>query len=152
MELTISKIGAEVGLTADTVRYYEKAGLLPPPARTSAGYRVYGEDAIERLRFIRGVQRFGLRLREIRELLEVLDLGACLCGHAEKLVEKRIREIEHEIDELAQVKTRLVRLRQNVRSMSRDPATGRWPCERQFLEITAGGGDNDGAGASAVLP
>jgi DNA-binding transcriptional MerR regulator len=46
MELTVSKLGAEVGLTANTIRYYEKAGLLPAPDRTSAGYRVYGEDLL----------------------------------------------------------------------------------------------------------
>lgn len=81
MELTVSKLGAKVGLTADTIRYYEKAGLLLAPGRTSSGYRIYGDDAAERLRFIKGVQRFGLRLREVRELLEVLDRGECPCGY-----------------------------------------------------------------------
>jgi DNA-binding transcriptional MerR regulator len=81
MDLTISKLATEVGLTADTIRYYEKAGLLPAPARTSAGYRLYGDDAADRLRFIKGAQRIGLRLREIKELLDIGDRGLCPCGH-----------------------------------------------------------------------
>lgn len=142
MELTVSKLGAKVGLTADTIRYYEKAGLLPAPGRTLSGYRIYGDDAAERLLFIKGVQRFGLRLREVRELLEVLDRGACPCGHTHDLVEKRIGEIDEEIKELTRVKERLTRLAKEVRSVKRqDPRTGQWPCQRQFIQI---GSDSEG--------
>jgi DNA-binding transcriptional MerR regulator len=65
MSLTVSHLGAEVGLSAATVRYYERLGLLPPAQRTAAGYRQYQQDAVERLRFIKSAQRVGLRLREI---------------------------------------------------------------------------------------
>jgi DNA-binding transcriptional MerR regulator len=67
MSLTVSNLGAEVGLSAATVRYYERLGLLPAPERTAAGYRQYPKDAIERLRFIKSAQRVRLRLREIAE-------------------------------------------------------------------------------------
>jgi DNA-binding transcriptional MerR regulator len=73
MSLTVSTLGAEVGLSADTVRYYERMGLLPAPARTAAGYRQYGAEAITRLRFVKSAQRVGLRLREIAELLAICD-------------------------------------------------------------------------------
>jgi len=53
----VGEIAEAVGVAADTVRYYEKIGLLPALARTSAGYRAYGEDAVDRLRFIQGAQR-----------------------------------------------------------------------------------------------
>jgi MerR family transcriptional regulator, mercuric resistance operon regulatory protein len=53
-----------VGLTPATIRYYERLGLLPTPERTSSGYRQYDEDVADRLRFIKGAQRFGLRLDE----------------------------------------------------------------------------------------
>jgi DNA-binding transcriptional MerR regulator len=99
MDLTVSKLAREVGLTADTVRYYEKAGLLPAPARTPAGYRVYHEDDVERLRFIRGAQRIGLRLRE-KELLDIRDRGLCPCGHTEDLLRRRVSEIDAEITRL----------------------------------------------------
>jgi DNA-binding transcriptional MerR regulator len=69
MSLTVSNLAAEVGLSAGTVRYYERLGLLlPRPERTPAGYRQYQQDAVERLRFIKSAQRVGLRLREIGEL------------------------------------------------------------------------------------
>jgi DNA-binding transcriptional MerR regulator len=57
--LTVSNLAEQAGLTADTVRYYERRGLLPPPARTPAGYRQYDDDATRRLRFIKGAQRVG---------------------------------------------------------------------------------------------
>jgi hypothetical protein len=65
MTLTVSKLAARVGLTADTIRYYERAGLLPPPDRTESGYRAYEDGAVERLHFIKGAQCIGLRLQEI---------------------------------------------------------------------------------------
>lgn len=66
MTLTVSKLAARVGLTADTIRYYERAGLLLPPDRTASGYRAYQDDAVERLRFIKGAQRIGERQRGAR--------------------------------------------------------------------------------------
>ena len=69
MRLTISKFATAAEVPPDTIRYYERMGLLPPTGRSASGYRLYGEQAVERLRFIRGAQRVGLRLREIRELL-----------------------------------------------------------------------------------
>ena len=97
MELTVSKLGAEVGLTADTIRYYEKAGLLPTPDRTSTGYRVHDEGAVERLRFIKGAQRLGLRLQVIKKLLDIRDRGLCPCGHTESLLDRRMSELDAEI-------------------------------------------------------
>jgi DNA-binding transcriptional MerR regulator len=83
MALTVSTLADQAGLSADTVRYYERVGLLPPAARSPAGYRLYDQDAVGRLRLIKGAQRAGLRLREIGELLQVADRGQCPCGHTE---------------------------------------------------------------------
>jgi DNA-binding transcriptional MerR regulator len=80
MSLSVSHLGAEVGLSAATVRYYEHLGLLPAPERTAAGYRQYPNEAVERLRFIKSAQRLGLRLREIAELLTICDQGLCPVG------------------------------------------------------------------------
>jgi DNA-binding transcriptional MerR regulator len=66
MALTVSQLARRVGLSPDAVRYYERVGLLPPPARTAAGYRAYQEAAVDRLRLVTGARRLGLRLREIR--------------------------------------------------------------------------------------
>jgi hypothetical protein len=64
MALTVSALADQAGLSADTVRYYERVGLLPEPARSAAGYRLYDQAAVGRLRLIKGAHRAGLRLRE----------------------------------------------------------------------------------------
>src|SRR5215211_5254986 len=100
MALTVSALAGQVGLSADTVRYYERVGLLPEPARSAAGYRLYDQDAVGRLRLIRGAQRAGLRLREIGELLQVADQGQCPCGHTETLLQERLRALEADLTRL----------------------------------------------------
>jgi DNA-binding transcriptional MerR regulator len=133
MSLTVSHLGAEVGLSAATVRYYERVGLLPAPARTAAGYRQYGTDAIERLRFIKGAQRVGLRLREIGELLAIRDQGLCPCGHTEALLRNRITEIDAQIAELRAVRAELARMVDDYPGADcPDTAIGRWWCEQEF--------------------
>ena len=108
MTLTVSKLADQVGLTADTIRFYEREGLLHPPDRTASGYRAFGDDAVERLRFIKGAQRIGLRLAEIKELLDIRDRGLCPCGHTEDLLNRRVLEIEAEIAELKKTKADLL--------------------------------------------
>lgn len=89
MALTVSALAGQVGLSADTVRYYERVGLLPEPARSAAGYRLYDQDAVGRL-----------RLREIGELLQVADQGQCPCGHTETLLQERLAEVRAELERL----------------------------------------------------
>lgn len=67
--LRIGAISAATGLTPDAVRYYERLGLLPKPARTGGRFRIYPSDTVARVRFIRQAQKLGLELREIRDLL-----------------------------------------------------------------------------------
>jgi DNA-binding transcriptional MerR regulator len=130
MSLTVSNLGAEVGLSAATVRYYERLGLLPKPERTAAGYRQYQQDAIERLRFIKSAQRLGLRLREVGELLAICDQGLCPCGHSEALLRGRMAEIDTQVAELQAVRGELARVvEQYPAAACYDPsATSRW-CE-----------------------
>jgi DNA-binding transcriptional MerR regulator len=110
MALTVSTLAKQAGLSGDTVRYYERVGLLPPPARSPAGYRLYDQDAVARLRLIRGAQRAGLRLREIGELLQVADQGLCPCGHTETLLRERLAEVRGELDRLRGLEAELSRL------------------------------------------
>ena len=63
--MRIGELGAATGLSTETIRYYERADLLPPPSRTPGGYRAYGLEAADRLRFIRGCQRLGLHLGRV---------------------------------------------------------------------------------------
>jgi len=72
---TISMAAADAGVSPDTLRYYERVGLLAPPERSANGYRVYDGLTTERVRLIKGAQGLGLRLDSIRELLAMLDRG-----------------------------------------------------------------------------
>jgi DNA-binding transcriptional MerR regulator len=110
MALTVSALADQAGLSADTVRYYERVGLLPEPARSAAGYRLYDPAAVGRLRLIKGAQRAGLRLREISELLQVADQGQCPCGHTETLLRERLSEVRAELARLQALETELTRL------------------------------------------
>jgi len=110
MALTVSSLAGQAGLSADTVRYYERVGLLPEPARSAAGYRLYDQDALSRLRLIKGAQRAGLRLREIGELLQVADQGQCPCGHTETLLRQRLAEVRTELARLRGLEADLTRL------------------------------------------
>jgi DNA-binding transcriptional MerR regulator len=135
MSLTVSHLGAEVGLSAATIRYYERLGLLPPAERTAAGYRQYPKEAVERLRFVKSAQRLGLRLREIAELLAICDQGLCPCGHSEALLRTRMAEIDAQVVELQAVRAELARVVERYPAAAcHDPtATSRW-CETAFAE------------------
>jgi DNA-binding transcriptional MerR regulator len=109
--LTISALAGSLGLSADTLRYYERLGLLPRAERTAAGYRLYGDDAVERLNFICAGKRMGLRLADIKELLDVRDRGQCPCGHTQDLVTRRLAEVGTEIQQLSAVRKQLLDLR-----------------------------------------
>src|SRR5918996_411431 len=104
MSLTVSQVAGRAGVAADTVRYYERVGLLPSPVRSAAGYRQYDKATVERLRLIRAAQRAGLRLRDIGELLQVADQGRCPCGHTETLLRERLAEVEAELAPPAELK------------------------------------------------
>lgn len=135
MEQTISAQAAALGLSADALRYYERLGLLPPPPRTPAGYRLYGHDAAERLTFIRGARRMGLRLADIKELLDIRDRGQCPCGHTKDVVDRRLAEVDAEIRQLSAVRVQLLSLKKRNEECF-DAAAGDWSC---LVEPTKGG-------------
>jgi DNA-binding transcriptional MerR regulator len=112
--ITVSKLAEEVGTSADALRYYERIGLLPEPARSPAGYRLYGTEAVERVRFIKRAQRVGLRLDDIRGLVEVRERGLCPCGGTRSLLEERLAELDQEMALLSS-------LRHDIRTMLDDP-------------------------------
>jgi DNA-binding transcriptional MerR regulator len=133
MTLTVSKLAARVALTADTIRYYERAGLLPPPDRTASGYRTFDEDAVERLRFIKGAQRIGLRLQEVKELLDIWDRGLCPCGHTEELLRRRVSEVDAEIAGLEETKRELLAFTRRFTGIGCPEGAEPWPCAEEFI-------------------
>jgi DNA-binding transcriptional MerR regulator len=139
MVATISQVASEVGVRPDTIRYYERVGLLPSPVRSPNGYRSYGEEDVERLRFIRGAQRLGLKLRDIRELLTIRDKGVCPCGHTATLINKRLTDLDAQIASLKKLRGEMARLLETLPSDSVGEDEP-WPCNVQF--IRAGGGED----------
>jgi DNA-binding transcriptional MerR regulator len=130
-QLTVSKLAEQVGTSADTVRYYERIGLLPETERSPSGYRLYGDEAVERLRFIKRAQRFGLKLEAIAELLDVRQRGLCPCGHTRRMLEERVAELDEEMSSLA-------RLRADITTMLDElpePAGGDWRCSSDLIQI-----------------
>lgn len=138
--LTVGMLATAAGISADAVRFYERNGLLPPPERTSAGYRSYTPAAVDRLQFIQGAQRLGLRLREIRDLLDVRDTGVCPCEPAEVLLRRRIAEVDAELGRLTKLRNELVSMADRLPGPDcPDPVPGKW-CPPTEL-TTIGGGE-----------
>jgi DNA-binding transcriptional MerR regulator len=134
--MRVGELAAAVGVRTDTIRYYEKAGLLPQPPRSPAGYREYDDGALDRLRFIQGAQRLGLTLTDIRDLLAVRDTGECPCEPAEHLLARRIAEVDAQIAHLTALRTEMAAMRDALPAGDcPPPAPGTWcPPEK--------GGDN----------
>jgi MerR family transcriptional regulator, mercuric resistance operon regulatory protein len=125
--LTVSALATRVGVRPDTIRYYERIGLLPHPARTSGDHRRWPDTTVDRLQFIQGCQRLGLRLTEIRDLLAVRDTGACPCEPTGPLLARRIAKLDAEIARLSSLRTDLARMHQQVgRPDCADPTPGTW--------------------------
>jgi DNA-binding transcriptional MerR regulator len=125
--MRVAELASVVGLSGDTVRYYERAGLLPAPARTATGWRAYDDSAVDRLRFIQGAQRLGLRLRDIAELLAVRDTGVCPCEPAEELLRRRLADLDAEVARLAALRAEMTAMLDAL--PSRDcppPSPGTW--------------------------
>jgi MerR family Zn(II)-responsive transcriptional regulator of zntA len=90
--LTIGKLAAAGEISPDALRYYESEGLLVPTTRTASGYRLYGEDALRRVRFIRHAQTCGFTLTEIRELLQLRQTDNACCNDVrQRAIEKRLQ-------------------------------------------------------------
>ena len=108
--LTIGKVARGAGLAIDTIRYYEREGLLEKPARTASGYRHYTTDAIARLRFIRQAKELGFSLHEIKELLSLRVTPGKSCADVKARAEAKIANVEQRIAQLSRMKRALEKL------------------------------------------
>jgi len=133
--LSIKQVADRVGVRPDTVRYYERAGLLPAPTRTAGDHRRYNGTTVDRLLFIRGAQRLGLRLAEIAELLALRESGECPCEPAATLLRQRLAQIDEEINRLTVLREELHRFIERIPAVDcPEPLPGTW---RPRKEVTA---------------
>src|SRR5216683_4502993 len=131
-EMRIGEAAGRAGVTAKTIRFWEDQRLLPPPARTAAGYRDYDPGILERLAFIRQAQAAGLTLDAIGQVLDIRDGGQPPCVHVTGLIARRLGEVEARLAELTRTRDQLAELA--GRAAAQDPADCRGYCS-----IIAGG-------------
>jgi len=105
---------AEVGIP--TMRFYERAGLLPKAARTAANYRIYSDEAVTRIRFIRRAQQLGFTLKDIKELLGLRVSGRTSCSEVRSRAEAKVADIEARIRSLRQMSRALGNLARECQS------------------------------------
>lgn len=125
--MRIGEVSERSGVPAKTIRFWEAEGLVPGPARTTAGYRDYDEDALERLAFIRNAQAAAFTLTQIRTILDVRDRGEAPCAHVTRLIEERLADVNRRMAELRQTRQHLRQLARRAEEL--DPAECRGLCE-----------------------
>jgi DNA-binding transcriptional MerR regulator len=105
--MQIGQLSLSTGLSIDTIRFYEKQLLVPPPKRTASGYRRYDKDDAERFRLIGRAQRLGFSLQEIRELILIDTNETAGCSHVRDLVATKVEQVKEKIAELKRIEARL---------------------------------------------
>ena len=98
--LKIGEVSKRSGIGIEALRFYEKSGLLDSPARTESGYRVYGEEVLERLSFIKRAQALGFSLDEIRRIVDDARRGESPCDEVREIVQRRMTELDERLREL----------------------------------------------------
>ena len=105
--MKIGELAQVAQCTVETVRYYEKEGLLPEPARTPGNFRVYGPEHVERLRFIRNCRALDMSHEEIHTLLKLADQPTDGCGAINAVFDQHIAHVDERIRELSQLKQQI---------------------------------------------
>jgi Cd(II)/Pb(II)-responsive transcriptional regulator len=120
--LKIGELARRTQCQAETIRFYEREGLLPAPTRTAANYRVYGRAHVERLAFIRNCRALDMTLDEIRQLLRFRDLPQDACHAAHALLDEHVAHVAARIVELQQLERELRSLRRQCQPARVDQA------------------------------
>ena len=132
--MQVAALAREVGVKPDTIRFYDRVGLLRATHRTACNHRRYDRAAVDRVRFIQGAQRLGLRLADIRELLEVRDTGECPCEPAAPLLNRRLGQIDEQIATLSLLRDDLARFVAQIPAQDcPEPVPGTWRPRREVL-------------------
>lgn len=119
--MKIGELAKRADLNVQTIRFYERRGLLPEPSRTESGYRRYGPDEVRRLQFVRQAKTLGFSLEEIRQVLRSRGRGECPCTDVIAIAEHHLHDVLEQISQLQKFKSELSRA---VRAWKRaDPQT-----------------------------
>ena len=108
--LTIGNVARRVGIRPSALRFYEAQGVLRPADRRANGYRIYSDDAVKLLLFVRRAQALGITLKEIKPLLNLASQGQRPCSQVKQLARNHLREIDNKIRELEKLRDELRRL------------------------------------------
>lgn len=103
----ISEFAKKCGVNKETIRYYERKALLKEPSRTNKGYRIYSDDDVKRVKFIKRLQELGFSLSEIYKLLGVVDNDEVRCKNIYEFVSKKEIEIQEQIADLKRIESML---------------------------------------------
>ena len=109
--MRIGELGGATGVDIETIRYYEKQGLLPPPARRLNGYRAYGAAHLERLAFIRHCRALDMPLAEIKRLLDFVAHPEADCGDINRLIDEQLARVRARLESMRALEKQLAALR-----------------------------------------
>jgi len=101
--LTIGRLAAATGVNLETVRYYERIELMPPPARTASGHRAYEHAHVQRLAFIRRARELGFSIEQIRALLALAEPSRVSCGEVRKIARTHLNEVRAKLADLTRL-------------------------------------------------
>ena len=103
-KITVGVLASETGCNVETVRYYEKSGLMPEPSRSEGGHRLYAFDHVKRLTFIRRCRELGFSIKQVKNLLMLIDEPGHCCGEVKSQAIAHVEEIQEKIEDLGQLK------------------------------------------------
>lgn len=112
MKFRIGELADKCGVNKETIRYYERLGLIPEPERTEKGYRMYSQQTVDRLHFIKRMQELGFTLNEIDKLLGVVDRDEAKCRDMYDFTILKIEDIQRKIEDLKRIERMLMDLKE----------------------------------------
>lgn len=121
--MLIGQLANAVGLPSQTIRFYERKGLLPAPERGANGYRTYDEATLARLRFVQTAQAAGLTLAEIGSIIDLRDDGNVPCAHVATLIDNKLTAVRARLRDLALLEAELDVLIERSRCLDPDDCT-----------------------------
>lgn len=116
----IGELARQAGVTRKAIRFYEAAGVLPPPTRGENSYRLYGPEAAEMLRFVTRATGLGLTLAEVKEIIAIRQGGRPPCAHVHRLLSEKLRELDRKHEDLLEMRRQV---RRSLAVWKRSPAT-----------------------------